>query len=46
MRVLIACNNLSELVCLSFSCIPLYNFKYVYDYVMSSQKSFVDRYSH
>ncbi|KAG0626476.1 hypothetical protein M758_2G129200 [Ceratodon purpureus] len=27
---------------LSDSCIPLYNFKYVYDYVMSSQKSFVD----
>lgn len=27
---------------LSDSCIPLYNFKYVYDYVMSSPKSFVD----
>ncbi|CAK9233891.1 unnamed protein product [Sphagnum troendelagicum] len=27
---------------LSDSCIPLYNFGYVYDYVMSSHKSFVD----
>lgn len=26
------------------SCIPLYNFRYVYDYVLYSQKSFVDRY--
>jgi hypothetical protein len=28
---------------LSDSCIPLYNFGYVYNYVMSSHKSFVDR---
>lgn len=27
---------------LSDSCIPLYNFDYVYNYVMTSQKSFVD----
>uniref|UniRef100_A0A7I4FRT6 Uncharacterized protein n=1 Tax=Physcomitrium patens TaxID=3218 RepID=A0A7I4FRT6_PHYPA len=27
---------------LSDSCIPLYNFDYVYNYVMASQKSFVD----
>jgi hypothetical protein len=27
---------------LSDSCIPLYNFVFVYDYVMSSHKSFVD----
>jgi hypothetical protein len=26
------------------SCIPLYNFDYTYNYVMSSPKSFVDRY--
>lgn len=29
-------------ILLSDSCIPLYNFRYVYDYVMTSQKSFVD----
>ncbi|KAG6554932.1 hypothetical protein Mapa_003516 [Marchantia paleacea] len=29
-------------VLLSDSCVPLYTFKYVYDYVMSSHKSFVD----
>lgn len=32
----------SFLLC-SFSCIPLYNFSYVYDYIMSSSTSFVDR---
>lgn len=26
-----------------FSCIPLYSFKYIYDYVMSTRTSFVDR---
>jgi hypothetical protein len=30
-----------SLICCS--CIPLYNFDYVYNYVMTSQKSFVDR---
>uniref|UniRef100_A0A0C9QXB9 TSA: Wollemia nobilis Ref_Wollemi_Transcript_1531_1796 transcribed RNA sequence n=1 Tax=Wollemia nobilis TaxID=56998 RepID=A0A0C9QXB9_9CONI len=29
-------------ILLSDSCVPLYNFSYVYDYVMSSPKSFVD----
>ncbi|BBN13655.1 hypothetical protein MPTK1_6g05340 [Marchantia polymorpha subsp. ruderalis] len=29
-------------ILLSDSCVPLYTFKYVYDYVMSSHKSFVD----
>jgi hypothetical protein len=37
------------LPCLSFStildsCIPLYNFSYTYDYIMSSTRSFIDRY--
>ncbi|XP_068666684.1 glycosyltransferase BC10-like [Aristolochia californica] len=31
-----------RLVLLSDSCVPLYNFSYVYNYVMSSSKSFVD----
>lgn len=30
--------------CVFCSCIPLYNFNYVYSYVMASQKSFVDRF--
>ncbi|XP_010252490.1 PREDICTED: uncharacterized protein LOC104594065 isoform X2 [Nelumbo nucifera] len=29
-------------VLLSDSCVPLYNFSYIYDYVMSSPRSFVD----
>ncbi|KAL3690880.1 hypothetical protein R1sor_004531 [Riccia sorocarpa] len=29
-------------ILLSDSCVPLYNFNYIYDYVMSSPKSFVD----
>ncbi|KAH9618291.1 hypothetical protein KSS87_011100, partial [Heliosperma pusillum] len=29
-------------VLLSDSCVPLYNFSYIYDYVMGSSKSFVD----
>lgn len=34
---------MSLVVCFC-SCIPLYNFNYVYTYVMASQKSFVDRF--
>ncbi|KAK9268171.1 hypothetical protein L1049_010613 [Liquidambar formosana] len=30
-------------VLLSDSCVPLYNFSYIYNYVMASPKSFVDR---
>ncbi|CAL8139375.1 unnamed protein product [Prunus armeniaca] len=30
-------------VLLSDSCVPLYNFSYIYNYVMSSPRSFVDR---
>jgi Core-2/I-Branching enzyme len=29
---------------ISDSCIPLYNFSYTYDYIMSSTRSFIDRY--
>nr|GEX32752.1 glycosyl transferase, family 14 [Tanacetum cinerariifolium] len=29
-------------VLLSDSCVPLYNFSYIYNYVMGSSKSFVD----
>ncbi|XP_020596985.1 uncharacterized protein LOC110036799 [Phalaenopsis equestris] len=32
-------------VLLSDSCVPLYNFDYVYNYLMSSRKSFVDSFS-
>ncbi|KAK6913090.1 Glycosyl transferase, family 14 [Dillenia turbinata] len=32
-----------QFVSLSDSCIPLYNFSYTYDYIMSSSTSFVDR---
>ncbi|KAJ7520263.1 hypothetical protein O6H91_20G075300 [Diphasiastrum complanatum] len=32
----------SYFVLLSDSCIPLYNFSYIYDYITSSSKSFVD----
>lgn len=32
-------------ILVSDSCIPLYNFSYTYDYVMSSSKSFVDSFS-
>ncbi|XP_078429180.1 core-2/I-branching beta-1,6-N-acetylglucosaminyltransferase family protein [Wolffia australiana] len=32
-------------VFISDSCIPLYNFSYVYDYIMSSPKSFVDSFA-
>ncbi|PWZ09760.1 hypothetical protein Zm00014a_043296 [Zea mays] len=31
-------------VFVSDSCVPLYNFSYTYDYIMSSSTSFVDRY--
>ena len=31
---------------LSASCVPLYNFNYTYDYIMSASTSFVDRYKH
>jgi hypothetical protein len=31
---------------LSASCVPLYNFNYTYDYIMSTSTSFVDRYKH
>ncbi|GJM94738.1 hypothetical protein PR202_ga11412 [Eleusine coracana subsp. coracana] len=31
-------------VFVSDSCVPLYNFNYTYDYIMSSSTSFVDRY--
>lgn len=31
-------------ILLSDSCVPLYNFRYIYNYVMFCQKSFVDRY--
>jgi hypothetical protein len=31
-------------ILLSDSCVPLYSFRYIYDYVMFCQKSFVDRY--
>lgn len=30
-------------VLLSDSCVPIYNFSYIYNYVMSSRRSFVDR---
>jgi len=33
-------------VFVSDSCVPLYNFNYTYDYIMSSSTSFVDRYKH
>jgi hypothetical protein len=32
-------------ILLSDSCVPLYTFKYVYDYVMTSPKSFVDSFT-
>ncbi|XP_057856062.1 glycosyltransferase BC10 isoform X2 [Cryptomeria japonica] len=32
-------------VFVSDSCVPLYNFSYIYDYIMSSPKSFVDSFS-
>lgn len=32
-------------ILLSDSCVPLYSFRYIYDYVMFRQKSFVDRYT-
>ncbi|KMZ66152.1 hypothetical protein ZOSMA_2G01640, partial [Zostera marina] len=34
-----------RLVFVSDSCIPLYNFSYTYDYIMSSPNSFVDSFS-
>ncbi|CAN6452032.1 unnamed protein product [Victoria cruziana] len=34
-----------KFVFLSDSCIPLYNFSYVYDYIMSSSTSFVDSFA-
>lgn len=30
-------------VLLSDSCVPLYNFSYIYSYLMASSRSFVDR---
>ena len=35
--------NTGKCVLVCGSCIPLYNFDYIYNYVMSSRKSFVDR---
>ncbi|KAG0555183.1 hypothetical protein KC19_12G150600 [Ceratodon purpureus] len=32
-------------ILLSDSCVPLYNFRYIYDYVMFCQKSFVDSFT-
>lgn len=35
-------NNIQDF-CFLFSCIPLYNFHYTYNYIMSTSTSFVDR---
>ena len=40
--VIFLSNNISVIWSL-FSCIPLYNFSYTYDYIMSTSTSFVDR---
>ncbi|XP_078169659.1 glycosyltransferase BC10-like isoform X2 [Carex rostrata] len=37
--------NNDRFVFLSDSCIPLYNFNYTYDYIMSSTRSFVDSFA-
>ncbi|KAK4278808.1 hypothetical protein QN277_016605 [Acacia crassicarpa] len=33
---------MSDLKTRSFSCIPLYNFSYIYDYIVSTSTSFID----
>lgn len=36
-------SNIQNIPFISDSCIPLYNFSYTYDYIMSTSTSFIDR---